>query len=67
MIDDSDEVREAWRNELARRIEDMRTGRVEAIDAREFAKNLRMKAIRKYGKVQEPGRSNDCVNHNGES
>ena len=50
-----DDVREAWRTELARRIEDMRTGRVEAIDVREFAKNLLMKAIRKYGNVQEPG------------
>ncbi|MFO0806465.1 MAG: addiction module protein [Gemmataceae bacterium] len=49
------DVREAWRNELARRIADMRTGRVEAIDAEEFAKNLLLKAIRKYGNVQKTG------------
>lgn len=53
MADAADDVREAWRKELARRIEDMRTGRVEAIDAREFARNLLMKEIRKYGTVEE--------------
>ena len=47
--DDEAAVRSAWKDELARRIDDMRTGRVEAIDAQGSAARLLQKAIRKYG------------------
>lgn len=42
-------VSAAWRDELAKRLDDMRSGRVEAIDAQGSAARLLQKAIRKYG------------------
>jgi|GEM_PF-5273169 len=47
--EDATVVRSAWKDELARRLEDMRTGRVEAIDAQGFAAQFLQKMIRKYG------------------
>lgn len=47
--DDSDAVKTAWKEEIARRLEDMRTGRVEAIDAQGSAARLLQKMLRKYG------------------
>jgi len=47
--DDPQAVKAAWKGEIARRIEDMRTGRVEAIDAQGFAARLVQKALKKYG------------------
>jgi hypothetical protein len=47
--EDESEVRAAWKSEIAGRIEDMRLGRVEAIDAQGSAARLLQKAIRKYG------------------
>lgn len=43
-----DEVKTAWKEEIARRIEDMRTGRVEAIDAQGSAARLLQKMRKKY-------------------
>jgi len=45
----ADEVKVAWKDEIARRIEDMRFGRVEAIDAQGSAARLLRKMLRKYG------------------
>ncbi len=47
--EDEAAVRAAWKDEIVRRIDDMRTGRVEAIDAQGSAARLLQKAIRKYG------------------
>jgi hypothetical protein len=47
--DNPQAVKVAWRDEFAKRIEDMRTGRVEAIDAQGFAGRLVQKALKKYG------------------
>ena len=47
--DPAGEVQETWKNTIARRIEEMRTGRVEAIDAQGAAARLLQKMIRKYG------------------
>jgi hypothetical protein len=44
-----DEVKAAWRDEIARRVEDMRTGRVEAIDAQGSAARLLQKVLRRHG------------------
>ena len=42
-------VKAAWKAEIARRIEDKRTGRVEAIDAQGSAARLVQKMLKKYG------------------
>ena len=47
--DRPEEVKAAWRETIARRIEDMRTGRVEAIDAQGSAARLLQKMLKKYG------------------
>ncbi len=47
--DDPAAVKTAWKEEIARRLEDMRTGRVEAIDAQGSAARLLQKMLRKYG------------------
>jgi hypothetical protein len=47
--DDPHAVKAAWKAEIARRIEDMRTGRVEAIDAQGSAARLVQKMLKKYG------------------
>lgn len=47
--DDSQAVKTAWKGEIARRIEDMRAGRVEAIDAQGSAARLLQKMLKKYG------------------
>ena len=47
--DPVDDVKAAWGATIARRIEDMRTGRVEAIDAQGSAARLVQKMIRKCG------------------
>lgn len=47
--DDPTAVKAAWNAEIARRIEDMRTGRVEAIDAQGSAARLLQKMLKKYG------------------
>jgi hypothetical protein len=47
--DDPAAVQAAWKDEIARRIEDMRTGRVEAIDAQGSASRLLQKMLKKYG------------------
>lgn len=44
-----DAVKIAWKDELTRRIEEMRTGRVAAIDAQGSAARLLRKMLRKYG------------------
>jgi putative addiction module component (TIGR02574 family) len=46
---DSDAAKEAWRQELARRIEDVRAGRVQLLDADEALRRLR----EKYGEADE--------------
>lgn len=46
--DATDDAKSAWKEEIARRIEDMRTGRVEAIDAQGSAARLLQKMLRKY-------------------
>ena len=47
-VDSAEDVKGAWRDEIARRIDDMRTGRVEAIDAQGSAARLLQKMLRKY-------------------
>lgn len=42
------DVKAAWKDEIARRVEDMRAGRVEAIDAQGSAARLLQKMLRKY-------------------
>lgn len=49
-VDDPQVVKAAWKSEIARRIEDMRTGRVEEIDALGSATRLLQKMLKKYGK-----------------
>jgi hypothetical protein len=46
--DEIGSVKVAWKEEIARRIEDMRTGRVESIDAQGSAARLLQKMLRKY-------------------
>lgn len=45
----TDGVKDAWKATIARRVEEMRTGRVEAIDAQGAAARLVQKMVRKYG------------------
>jgi hypothetical protein len=47
--DDAATVSRAWRQTIARRIEDMRSGKVEEIDALGSAERLLLKMLRKYG------------------
>jgi hypothetical protein len=47
--DDVAVVSRAWRQTIARRIEDMRSGKVEEIDAMGSAERLLLKMLRKYG------------------
>jgi hypothetical protein len=47
--DDAAVVSRAWRQTIARRIEDMRSGKVEEIDALGSAERLLLKMLRKYG------------------
>lgn len=47
--DDSEAVKRAWRAEIARRIEDIRAGRVELIDAKHSAAEMRNRLREKYG------------------
>jgi hypothetical protein len=44
----SDEVKSAWKDVIARRIEDMRTEKVQAIDAQGSASRLLQKMRRKF-------------------
>jgi len=46
--DDAATVGRAWRQTIARRIEDMRSGKVEEIDAIGSAERLLLKVLRKY-------------------
>jgi hypothetical protein len=47
--DDAATVSRAWRQTINRRIEDMRSGKVEEIDALGSAERLLLKMLRKYG------------------
>ena len=47
--DDPAAVKSAWKEELARRIEDVRSGRVQAIDGYESLARIQKKLREKYG------------------
>lgn len=48
-VEPNEDVCAAWKSTIARRIEEMQTGKVEAIDAQGSATRLLQKMIRKYG------------------
>jgi putative addiction module component (TIGR02574 family) len=47
--DDPDEVKKSWREEIAKRIEDIKTGRVQTIDAHEALDRVEQKLREKSG------------------
>jgi len=47
---DSDEVKKAWRAELARRIRDIEEGKVDLLDAKESIARLRLHLREKFGR-----------------
>lgn len=48
--DDPADVKEAWRKEIARRIEDIRSGAVELLDADESAERIRQSLRERFAK-----------------
>lgn len=47
--DDPEEVRKAWREEIARRVEDIEAGRVELVDAKQALAEARQRLRERYG------------------